>query len=52
MGIGSALLLPVSGSALGSHEVRLLLATTRCVRSHGIPHRHDVVPVDMLRGER
>lgn len=52
MGLGSALLLLVSGSTLDSHEIRLLFATPRCGRSHGVPHRHDVVPVNVLRGER
>lgn len=51
MGPGSAFLLLVSGTALNSLEIRLLLAATRRSRSHGVEDWHDVVPVDVLRGE-
>lgn len=52
MGPGSSFLLLVSGAALHSHEVRLLLAATRRFRGHGLTDRHDVVPIDVLCGER
>jgi len=52
MGLGSTFLLPVAVTAVNSHEVGLLLTATRCGRSHGIKNWHDVVPVDVLFGER
>lgn len=52
MGLGSTFLLLVTDAAVNSHEVGLLFTAPRRGCSHGIEDRHDVVPVDVLCGER